>query len=317
MRFVFRADASLAIGSGHVMRSSAIAEEAISRGIPTVFVGSISELSWVSERIQGLGYTDVLDEPEKFSSNSIEDILILDSYDIRISDSFVQPSKWRATVSIFDESTPQYQCDLRIHPGLTAVWPEFSGVRTISGPIYTPLRKSINVLKPSQGKKNLEIVVVGGGADVTEFVLAIATVLLKIKNNFNANLFVRDGKTLDLDLDERFSINPIGKGLDEIANKADLVFTTASTSSLEFLARGTAVAIGCSVDNQELYYKELSDGNYAAPIGEFQDNKWNLDIDTIQDLVHSELLRTKLKANSANLIDLDGSKRIVDEILRL
>ena len=317
MRFVFRADASLAIGSGHVMRSSAIAEEVIARGIPTVFVGSISELPWVSERIQGLGFIDVSNEPNNFKSDSIEDILILDSYDIRISDSFVQPSKWRTIVSIFDESTPQYQCDLRVHPGLTTVWPQFSGIRTISGPIYTPLRKTIIALKPSQGKKNFEIVVVGGGADVTDFVLAIATVLLETKTNFNANLFVRDGKTLDLDLDERFTINPIGKSLDEIANKADLVFTTASTTSLEFLARGTPVAIGCSVDNQELYYKELSNGNYAAPIGEFLNNTWNLDIETIHDLVYSELLRTRLKANSANLIDLDGSKRIVDEILKL
>jgi spore coat polysaccharide biosynthesis predicted glycosyltransferase SpsG len=317
MRFVFRADASLAIGSGHVMRSSAIAEEVIARGIPTVFVGSISELPWVSERIQGLGFIDILDEPSNFRSDSIQDILILDSYEMRIKDSFVQPSKWRTIVSIFDESTPQYQCDLRVHPGLTTVWPQFSGIRTISGPTYTPLRKTINTLKPSQEKKNLEIVVVGGGADVTDFVLAIATVLLETKTNFNANLFIRDGKTLEIDLDERFSINPIGKSLDEIANKADLVFTTASTTSLEFLARGTTVAIGCAVDNQELYYKELSDGNYAAPIGEFLNNKWNLDIETIQDLVYSELLRTRLKANSTNLIDLDGSKRIVDEILKL
>jgi len=299
------------------MRSSAIAEEAIARGIPTVFVGTISELPWVSERIQGLGFIDIFDEPDNFKSDPIEDILILDSYVIQISDSFIQPSRWRNIVSIFDELTPQYQCDLRVHPGLTSVWPQFSEIRTISGPIYTPLRKTINVLEPSEGKKNLEIVVVGGGADVTDFVLAIATVLLETKTKFNANLFVRDGKTLELNLDERFSINPIGKSLDEIANKADLVFTTASTTSLEFLARRTSVAIGCSVDNQELYYKELTNGDYAAPIGEFLNHKWNLDIEMIHDLVCSELLRARLKANSDNLIDLDGSKRIVDEILKL
>jgi len=317
MRFVFRADASLAVGSGHVMRSSAIAEEVIARGIPAVFVGTIFELPWVSERIQGLGFIDIFDETNNFKSDSIADILILDSYDMPISDSFIQPSKWRTIVSIFDESTPQYQCGLRVHPGLTTVWPQFSDIKTISGPTYTPLRKTIKVLEPSQGKKNLEVVVVGGGADVTDFVSAITTVLLEIKTNFHANLFVRDGKTLELDLDERFSINPIGKSLDEIANKAELVFTTASTTSLEFLARGTSVAIGCSVDNQELYYKELSNGNYAAPIGEFLNNKWNLNTEMIRELVCSDLLRTRLMVNSANLIDLVGAKRIVDEILKL
>ena len=39
MRYVLRADASESIGAGHVMRSSAIAEELIARGENVVFVG--------------------------------------------------------------------------------------------------------------------------------------------------------------------------------------------------------------------------------------------------------------------------------------
>jgi spore coat polysaccharide biosynthesis predicted glycosyltransferase SpsG len=165
--------------------------------------------------------------------------------------------------------------------------------------------------------KNLEIAVVGGGADITQFVLAIANVLSATKANFHAHLFVRDGDSLKLDLDHRFSLFPIGVGLDQIANKASLVFTTASTTSLEFLARGTAVAIGCSVANQELYYKELNDGKYAAPIGKFLNNEWDLDIEMIHDLISSEELRGSLRSNSADLIDLNGAQRIVDEILKL
>jgi len=49
VRFIFRADASREIGSGHVMRSLALAEEAISRGFDCIFVGKISDLDWVSE----------------------------------------------------------------------------------------------------------------------------------------------------------------------------------------------------------------------------------------------------------------------------
>jgi spore coat polysaccharide biosynthesis predicted glycosyltransferase SpsG len=119
------------------------------------------------------------------------------------------------------------------------------------------------------------------------------------------------------DLDERFSVFEVGLNLDLVANSVDLIFTTASTTSLEFLARGTAVAIGCAVDNQELYYKELSNADYAAPIGEFLNNEWHLDAKLIQELVSSKTLRGNLKANSAGLIDLNGAKRIVDEILKL
>jgi spore coat polysaccharide biosynthesis predicted glycosyltransferase SpsG len=124
MRFVFRADASMTIGSGHVMRSSAIAEEAIARGIPSLFVGNISELGWVSERIRGLGFIQVLENTSEFIPDKNEDILIIDSYEIKTDDVFVQSQNWSKVVSIFDELTPDYSCDLRIHPGLTKTWPE-------------------------------------------------------------------------------------------------------------------------------------------------------------------------------------------------
>jgi spore coat polysaccharide biosynthesis predicted glycosyltransferase SpsG len=299
------------------MRSSAIAEEAIARGIPSVFIGTISELSWVSDHIHRLGFSDILVEASSFKSDSNKDILVLDSYAIPISDDFIQPPKWWGVVSIFDEATPQYQSDLRIHPGLTRDWEESPGIRTLSGPAYTPLRKSIRKFESSESIKHLEIAVVGGGADSTQFVLTTASALMATKTNFHANLFVRDRNILKLDLDRRFSIIPIGQGLDEIANKTSLAFTTASTTSLEFLARGAAVAIGCSVGNQELYFKELSNGNYAAPIGQFLNNEWKLDIEMIHELINSEVLRSALRENSAELIDLNGAQRIVDEILKV
>ena len=124
MRFVFRADASMSIGSGHVMRSSAIAEEAIARGIPSFFVGKISDLTWVSERIRGLGFIQVLENSSEFIPDENEDILIIDSYEIPTDDVFVQLRNWSKVVSIFDELTPDYSCDLRIHPSLTKAWPK-------------------------------------------------------------------------------------------------------------------------------------------------------------------------------------------------
>jgi spore coat polysaccharide biosynthesis predicted glycosyltransferase SpsG len=315
MRFVFRADASMSIGSGHVMRSSAIAEEAVARGIPSFFVGNISDLTWVSERISGLGFMQVLENSSEFIPDVNEDILIIDSYGIPTDDEFVQLRNWSKVVSIFDELTPDYPCDLRIHPGLTKAWPEpFSG-RTLSGPKFVPLRKSIKNSIVHSPEGTLEVLVVGGGSDTYGFVPGVVKVLTKSTQDFHATIFTNYFSGVDLD--ERFSVSEFGLNLDLVANTVDLVFTTASTTSLEFLARESAVAIGCAVDNQELYYKELSGGNYAAPIGKFLNNEWHLDTELIQELISSETLRTKLRGNSADLIDLDGAKRIVDEILKI
>ena len=315
MRFVFRADASMTIGSGHVMRSSAIAEEAIARGIPSMFVGKISELTWVSERISGLGFKQVLEKSSECIPDENQDILIIDSYEIPTDDEFIQSRKWSKVVSIFDELTPDYSCDLRIHPGLTKVWAEpFSGI-TLSGPKFVPLRKSIKNSSQRTPGGTLELLVVGGGSDTYGFVPAVLKVITQLTLDFHATIF--SNSFVAGDLDERISVSEVGLNLDLVANRVDLVFTTASTTSLEFLARGSAVAIGCAVDNQELYYKELSSGDYAAPIGEFLNNEWHLDAKLIQELVSSENLRATLKANSADLIDLNGAKRIIDEILKL
>jgi hypothetical protein len=178
-----------------------------------------------------------------------------------------------------------------------------------------PLRKSIKSSTKHTPEGTLEMLVVGGGSDTYGFVPAVVNVLTKLTQDFHATIFTNS--FLGMELDERFSLSEIGLNLDLVANAVDLVFTTASTTSLEFLARGSVVAIGCAVDNQELYYKELSGGSYAAPIGKFLNNIWHLDTELIQELFSSETLRTKLRGNSADLIDLDGAKRIVDEILKL
>jgi spore coat polysaccharide biosynthesis predicted glycosyltransferase SpsG len=178
-----------------------------------------------------------------------------------------------------------------------------------------PLRKSIKSSTKHTPEGTLEMLVVGGGSDTYGFVPAVVNVLTKLTQDFHATIFTNS--FLGMELDERFSLSEIGLNLDLVANAVDLVFTTASTTSLEFLARGSVVAIGCAVDNQELYYKELSGGSYAAPIGEFLNNEWHLDAKLIHELISSKTLRTTLKDNSSNLIDLNGAKRIVDEILKL
>jgi spore coat polysaccharide biosynthesis predicted glycosyltransferase SpsG len=315
MRFVFHADASKVIGSGHVMRSSAIAEEVISRGFPAVFVGNISGLPWVTTRIKNLGFSQILENSSEFNPNKHDDILIIDSYNIPTSKEFLQQDKWRAIVSIFDEFTPDYACDLRIHPGLTKVWSKSSAVKTLSGPKYIPFRKSIRNPEYIKTREGLEVLVVGGGSDTCGFVAAVQNVLAGLTEEFRATMLTNSVTTLDLD--ERFSVSEIGSNLDLHASKTDLIFTTASTTSLEFLALGKAVAVGCAVDNQYLNYDELSRGKYAIPIGKFLNSAWTLDATAIQELVTSESLRATLRKHSQDLIDFKGAERIVDEIVKL
>ena len=100
------------------MRSSAIAEELIARGETVVFVGRISDLTWVEERIAQLGFSNIYSNPQDFTPNSNFDVLVLDSYEIAVDDEFINLQNWVHVVTIVDELTPSYSCTLRIHPGL-------------------------------------------------------------------------------------------------------------------------------------------------------------------------------------------------------
>ena len=318
MRYVFRADASQSIGAGHVMRSSAIAEELIARGKDVIFIGETSELPWVKERITNLGFTDVFTETSDYLSNSKSDVLLLDTYLIDIDDAFISPENWLHVIVIVDELTPNYRCTLRIHPGIDSGWVGNSQTPTLAGPRYIPIRSSLSKKAhiSIDMEHSLRIAVVAGGSDPYGLVHEIASILGKIPGQFEVSLF--SDSTLDSTLDSRFKYIEIGQRLDDLTMDVDLVITTASTSSLEFLARGLCVGLVCAVDNQRQYYDSLGKFGVAAQLGfRTLDNTWELDEQKIYSLISSTELRMNLMTKAVGLVDFSGASRIVDVITTL
>lgn len=318
MRFVLRADASQSIGAGHVMRSSAIAEELIARGQEVIFVGQVSNLPWVKERITSLGFSRIYNRSNDYISRSDSDVLLLDTYRSEINDPFIDPKNWLHIVAIVDELTPNYRCTLRIHPGLDSDWTGNSFTPVLAGLKYIPFRSSIskNRHTRNQDLQKLKIAVVAGGSDPHGLVNEIAKILATMPERFEVFLF--SSSYADPVLDSRFFCVEVGPLLDEITRDVDLVLTTASTSSLEFIARGLCVGIVCAVDNQEQYYISLSQLGVAAPLGfRNSENNWDLDKQKISLLINSSELRENLIARASGLIDFNGASRIVDAITNL
>ena len=313
MRIILRADASSLIGTGHVMRSLALLEEFKARKIQLVFVGKIQDMSWLSDKINDFGFSQILESENEFTPKPESDFLILDSYTIPINSPFIDNQDWKQIVVLCDELTPNYQADLYIHPGLKASWFKLPNRRILFGPNYIPLRKTISknkVLSPI-----LKIVIVGGGTNPEYFVESVAEVLNRSSAEFEAACFTRNEPRGALD--KRFTRISAGADLDFYANTADLAFTTASTTGLEFIAREVACGVACAVDNQKQYYEVLTDAEVAYPIGNFKDNSWELNESAILRLIDSRELREGLVNRCRNFIDLNGAARIADEILKL
>jgi spore coat polysaccharide biosynthesis predicted glycosyltransferase SpsG len=299
------------------MRSSAIAEELITRREEVVFVGTISELPWVAERITSLGFSRIYPDSKSFNSRPDSDVLILDTYEIDPSESFINPRNWHSIVAIVDELTPEYKCTLRIHPGLDSDWTGKSKIPILAGPRFIPIRSSLaRKTQVNLEEHKLKIVVVAGGSDPYKLVNEIARILTKATGDFEVYLFT----SFDFDsvADSRFHYVQLGQQLDDITQDADLVITTASTSSLEFLARGLCVGIMCALDNQRQYYNSLGRLGVAAQLGLRTTNShWEIDQQEVYSLISSNELRVNLVSRAEGLIDFKGASRIVDAITTL
>lgn len=313
MRLIVKADASVKLGAGHVMRSLAIAEEAISQNIETFFAGKIESLDWLTDRVrqvEGLVWIDCVD---CFAFDAKHDILLLDSYTLPVNHEFIDSRRWRNIVTLVDELTPSYKSDLKIHPGL--VWDQQSSPNTIFGSKFIPLRKSITKESRPESRP-LNVLLVGGGTNVNNVVNAVAKELQLLTLEFHAWVF---SETFDdsLALDTRFQRESIGVSLDVFASKADLVFTTASTTSMEFIAREKAVGVTCAIDNQCEYFRVLTQSGLAAPVGIHKDDSWQMNSGVIERLLLDKEYRFALRKKTENFIDLRGSTRIVAKILQL
>lgn len=316
MRLVFRVDASATIGTGHVMRCSAIIEEAIGRGISCVVIGHLGGLQWLEERLMGIGATHFENE-KSFPISHGEDILVIDSYEIPISDEFIHPKNWKRVVSISDDATPAYVASLVIHPGVDNFRNTVAATRVLTGPKFIPFRKSIKKSLRVRNSPLRKIVIFAGGIDDFDFALNLAGVLTEI-NEFGEAVFFSKLHSEITSIDSRFTTRNFGPLLDGELENADLVFTTASTSSLEIIAREIPVGICFSVGNQISYFDALIKEKLAFAIGNLNSSKkWELNRSAIKRLVTDSSLRDQLSANSNGFLDLLGSQRLVDEILKL
>ena len=322
MRIIIRADASKDLGAGHVMRVSAVAEELIARGLDVVFIGNITNLPWVQEHIDLLGFSAVLSDPNSFCSDPAADIFVLDSYTIAAENDFIQQYKWHSVVAIVDDATPGYFADLYVHSGAGTNWnpPSTQTVfKFLSGIDFLIIRKSIRELQTNRKKVSalpLRISVVGGGSDPYGFCKAVVEVLHKFKGDFLASIFTND--EFGYGLDPRIQFIPIGPSYEESLADTDLVFTTAGTSSWELLALGIPVGLGLAADNQLSNYEYQTTEELVLPIGYFEaPSSWHLIEENIKTLISNSKVRETLQNNSMQHVDLLGVNRVVQAILNI
>jgi spore coat polysaccharide biosynthesis predicted glycosyltransferase SpsG len=315
MHFVFRSDASKDIGAGHVMRCIALAQELKRRGHNITFVGNICDLDWLMVEFKKTGFNSYIRFDAAYNAKKDRDILIVDSYNIPTSNSFIQPKKWKFIVAIADEFTPNYICNLRIYQNISMNFVPSKKISTLFGPDYVLIRNSLkkSILKDT---KEPSILVAGGGSDTLGFCSEMGKTLDKLNLPFSVVFF--SNNIVKSNYNKKFTTLPIGLELESISSKSDLAFITASSMSLEFIAKEIPIGIACSVNNQLQYYNELKNSSLAVQIGIYNPKVgWKLNEHLIAELIESQCLRRNLRNVMSGLIDLKGPQRIANELERL
>lgn len=297
------------------MRCAAIAEEAKSRGFECLLVGNITGIDWLQKYIKDIGLDTFKDSNSIPNNATKDDVLIIDSYTLKTSDPFLDPKNWKFIASIADSKTPDFISDLVFHPGIDIDWFSGNQDKLFFGFDYVPVRTSIRKSANSGRSKVSKIVIFGGGVDAFGISLEMAREISVIPD-FDAAVFISHDAEVIENIDKRFRVIPFGKDLDSELHEADLVITTASTSSMEIIAREIPLAVLSAVDNQVSFYRELGMRNLAACIGERSlSDSWSIDSEKLQKIIKDENYRFNILKNMKNTIDLNGSKRIVDRIL--
>ncbi|WP_125932718.1 hypothetical protein [Candidatus Planktophila dulcis] len=240
------------------------------------------------------------------------DVLVLDSYSIPVSDAFIAKTNWRFAMSICDQVSPKYAVDIELRPGLEKPGEIPATPIVLSGAEHILIRKGI--VKSIQMKHEggiTRVLVVGGGSDPFGYVPAVAEVIRSLKFNLEVHLFTNE--EIHTKFFEGVVFHPIGTELDLIAREVDVVLTTASTSSLEFIAREIPTGMVCAMGNQEDYFEQLGRLGYATQIGvRTLAEGWEFNVEAIKDLLGSQEKRNALKQAVSGLIDLKGAERVID-----
>lgn len=299
------------------MRLAAIAEEAIFRGIDCYFVGEIGEVKWLHSYIHSVGFSQILAPRAIGAAMGKDSVLLIDSYEIPVDEPSLKSENWNCIISITDALTPEYGADLVIRPGLIDKRSEYQYPNILSGPKVIPLRKAIGRRDNFSFSNSPRLLIFGGGTDYLGMAPRIADVIRHYQDFQKATFIYHDSQEIEI-MDSRFEVSPFGLALDSMIAKADIVITSASTSSFEVLARGIPTGIIRLVENQDENFQLLDDAGLVTQVGKRDDSGgWIFFENKIKKLLSDAEYRKGLSQKNLEVFDFQGCSIILDEIISM
>jgi spore coat polysaccharide biosynthesis predicted glycosyltransferase SpsG/RimJ/RimL family protein N-acetyltransferase len=287
VRVVVLCDGGGSIGVGHVMRSLALAEEAVAAGHQVVvaghFEGSFLQGQLAAAPVEVAPFEahvpDVGQEPPMELIELIQrfrpDVLHVDSYELH---GWLMASMVRSNME--DGTFGRRPADVVVDPTFGAelsARPEDGSTWLLRGSRYTPVRQRVmdarrRRVDDSEGHVARTVLVVMGGTDpvgltpaVVELLartgLALEVTVIAVGRNADRVRAAARGSRLSLNL-----LVPVDD-LPAIMARQDLVISAAGTSVWELCCIGVPMAVVWAVDNQREGYDRVVGAGAAVGLG--------------------------------------------------
>lgn len=333
---LIRADATPAIGVGHVMRCLALAQAWIDRGgkaamvcsaLPDAIAQRLDQENVSLLRIQAqAGSAEDAVQTAAIAQDWRTDWLLTDGYAFTSSyHKVLRGHRWRLAVMDDKGHLDSYVADLVLNQNLHADAVRYEGrclpeTRLLLGPSYALLRREFRLwdgaarVFPPQAEKMLVLL---GGSDPGD----ATTLALESLSGLGLDLTVVVGPAnprLDRIRDRfgaRARILANVRDLTPLIREADIALSSAGSAVWEMARFATPMILGAIVDVEELLAARLERAEGCLYLGPFQGMSGQALADAAIRLANAPNLRHHLGTNAQALIDGQGADRVTAAML--
>lgn len=337
---LIRTDASADIGTGHLMRCLALAQECRKKGHEPVFVLSME--TSLMERLKNERMEILFIDAER---GSIEDakatieIARKHSPDWIITDGYAFDATYGRMlrdagykVLMIDDYAHllSYDCDLLLNQNIDATEAMYAGksdAQLLLGPRFALLRKEflehIDQTREIGGTATNVLVTLGGG-DPENATALIMDALGEIKDPaLSVNIIVGGENPHEEELKRRAAssrhkifLRTNVTDMPSLMAEADLAIAAAGSTSWELLYMGLPFLTGILAENQAGIAEELGKRKLALNIGWYKDIASESLAGKILDLIQDQDRRKQMSGSGKETVDGRGAERVVEAMPR-
>lgn len=335
MRILIHCNGGPALGVGHVIRSIALAEEALASGHEVTFVGEYSggfvldQLARSGAEVRRVGPGARPGEDLRRAVDEVRpDVVHLDTYD----EVGVDLGAAALLSNLEDGAFGRRPADLVVDPNFGAETepreapPRTDGRRpdgheaevVMRGSRYAPLRA---VVTSRRGEWQLReearnVLVVMGGTDPQGLTPRVLEVLARTGLRLHVTAVVTperraEAEAVDPGRLEVELVDPVDD-LPALAVRQDLVVSAAGTSVWELCCLGVPMALVCAVDNQRAGYERVVAADAAVGLGTtLQGDEADDAVRELEEALRNPATRLVLSRQASRVVDGLGAWRVV------